>query len=213
MNYTKNCSITKIPFTNIDKIIVIPTLFKYKNDFTSRVDTNVYQLPLILSGKYFKYGMFSFTDNKENHKSLSSINKLIGMYSNYNWMDLNEYCKTSYINVNNEKCLFDFFAINEEIFLEILNKHLVLVNDKHLNYSDFKLSFIQNFNKKEYSDKYVFDVFENYEIEHIATIEFIKNFMAKVGIVIQSSFYIKEYDKEAYSILENAKSNILKKSI
>lgn len=211
MNYTKNCSITKIPFTNIDKIIAIPTLFKYKNDFTSRVDTNVYQLPLILSGKYFKYGMFSFDDNKENHKSLTEINKLIGMYSNYNWMDLNEYCKTSYINVNRERCLFDFFAINEEIFLEILNKHFVLVNDKHLNYSDFKLFFIQNFNKKEYSEKYVFDVFENYEIEHIATIEFIKNFMAKVGIVIQSSFYIKEYDKEAYTILENARSNILKK--
>ena len=211
MNYIKNCSITKIPFTNIDKIIAIPTLFKYKNDFTSLVDTNVYQLPLILSGKYFKYGMFSFIDNKDNQKSLATINNLIGMYSNYNWMDLNEYCKTSYINVNNERCLFDFFAIHEEVFVEILNKHLALVNEKQLNYSDFKLYFIKNFKDKEYSDKYVFNLLENYEIENIATIEFIKDFMAKVGIVIQSSFYIKEYDKKAYALLENARSNILKK--
>lgn len=210
MNYTRNCSITKIPFRkNIDEIIAIPTLFSNKIEFTSNIDTNIIQLPYILEGNYFNYGIFNFIDNENSYNSLKILNDILKNEQPYNWIDFNEFSRCGLFNLNNEDYIFDFFVLNKLIYENILKEHIIVINGIEKNYLTYisdGLSQIHNLNVLLV--KYISSDLETNYI-NILTIEFIKDFMKKTGIQFNPSFFVQEYNKKCYEIIHKSINKIL----
>ncbi len=203
MDYLMNCSITKTPFNSDSEIILIPTFFLSNIYYTSNIDRLVYQIPFVIESKYLRHGIYELKDNEKSKSVLNMLNELIKTGKNYNWIDFHELLKNITFCLNGEDYIFQFFTVNKIIFEKIINNHKVSFLDEKLDFNNFKEHLKYNFNLEIYKHKYYLDNFNFNDsfFDDISKIEFIKDYMKGIGIVIQPTFMVKEYNNNSYDIL------------